>query len=173
MIAASDLHVSFGPQTILDSVTLTIDHEMRAGLVGANGSGKSTLLQILAGHARADAGEVIQSKNASPAYLPQRLDVDPRTSVYELADLGYAAEHRLVAERATHAEILREDPTAAAPLSRVAEIDETLEHRGYFEREAEIGRVLQGLGFSPGEIYRPLGEFAVAGRCAPPLPAPC
>lgn len=160
MIAAADLHVSFGPQTILDSVTLTIDHEMRAGLVGANGSGKSTLLQILAGHARPDAGEIIQSKNASPAYLPQRLDVDPTTSVYQLADRGYAVEHQLVAERATHAEILRKDPTAAAPLSRVAEIDETLEHRGYFEREAEIGRVLQGLGFGPQEIYRPLGEFS-------------
>lgn len=160
MIAASDLHVSFGPQTILDSVTLTIDHEMRAGLVGANGSGKSTLLQILAGHARPDAGEIIQSKYARPAYLPQRLDVDPRTSVYELADLGYAIEHQLVAERATHAEILRNDPTAAAPLSRVAEIDETLEHRGYFERDAEIGRVLRGLGFGPQEIYRPLGEFS-------------
>ncbi|MEX2442091.1 MAG: ABC-F family ATP-binding cassette domain-containing protein, partial [Alkalispirochaeta sp.] len=160
MIAASNLHVSFGAQTILDSVSITIDREIRAGLVGSNGSGKTTLLQILAGRAHPDEGEIIHAKESSPAYLPQRLDVEPKTSVHDLADLGFAFEHQLVAERSEHAELLQNKPSAAKALSRVAEIDEVLEHHGYYEREAEIGRVLQGLGFSPSDIERPLGEFS-------------
>ncbi len=160
MITASNLHVAFGAQTVLDGVGVTIDHEVRAGLVGSNGSGKSTLLQILAGHANPDAGEVIHSKNSTPAYLPQRLEVAQQTTVYELADQGFAIEHRLLDERAEQAETLRRDPSAPTPLARVAEIDELLEHHGYFQRDAEIGRVLQGLGFSPSDITRPLREFS-------------
>lgn len=160
MITASNLHVSFGAQTVLDGVSLTIDREIRAGLVGSNGSGKSTLLQILAGTSHPDAGDVIHSKGSTPAYLPQRLELAPDTTVYELADQGFTAEHRLLSERTAHAERLRHNPSDTQALARVAEIDELLERRGYFQRDAEIGRVLQGLGFSPADIGRPLREFS-------------
>lgn len=42
----------------LDSVSLTIGHGERVGVVGHNGSGKTTLLRLIIGHTRATSGRV-------------------------------------------------------------------------------------------------------------------
>ncbi|WP_437975493.1 ATP-binding cassette domain-containing protein [Sorangium sp. So ce295] len=49
VLTAHDLHKSFGPQTILDGISVNTRTGERVGLVGVNGSGKSTLARILAG----------------------------------------------------------------------------------------------------------------------------
>ena len=74
VLTAQDLQKSFGPQTVLDGVTLTIRTGERVGLVGLNGSGKSTLSRILAGRELPDAGTVARRRGASVLYLEQ----DPR-----------------------------------------------------------------------------------------------
>lgn len=160
MLSATDIHLAFGPQVVLDGVSLTLDGQTRAGLVGANGSGKSSLLRILAGIDSADQGAITLAKEATLAYLPQRLDVPPDTTVWDLADLGFDNEHRLQDERQVLAHRLSGDPHNNALLRRVAEIDDVLEHQEYYQRSARIGPVLDGLGFAPTDLNRPLEEFS-------------
>ena len=160
MLSATGLHLAFGPQTILDGVSVTLDPGVRAGLVGANGSGKTTFLKILAEDTVPDAGEVTRGRNATLAYLPQRLDVPAGETISGLADRGFRAEHTLVSERAQLADRLSRTPDDTAALARLAEIDDTLERRGYHERATEIARVLHGLGFAQDDLHRPLGEFS-------------
>ena len=164
MLSAVDLHLSFGPQTILDGVNLTIDTGTRAGLVGANGSGKTSLLRILAGRSRPDSGRVNLGRGLSLSYLPQQLEASLDTPIVSLADEGYAAEHALIKERERHADTLHADPTDEPSLRRLAEIDEALEHRGYYQCSGEVGRVLNGLGFRPQDFTRPLSEFSGGWR---------
>ncbi|MFC9551809.1 sugar ABC transporter ATP-binding protein [Rhodococcus sp. NPDC056960] len=49
----------FGPNTVLDDVSLTIAPNEVVGLIGENGAGKSTLLKILAGVHRQDGGRMM------------------------------------------------------------------------------------------------------------------
>ena len=54
-----------GTFVILDSVSASIAHAERIGLVGANGAGKTTLLRIAAGRDEPDAGHVIRKQGLS------------------------------------------------------------------------------------------------------------
>jgi ATP-binding cassette subfamily F protein uup len=71
VIDARDLEKSYGPRTILDGVTLTIEDGERVGLVGLNGSGKSTLARILAGIEAADDGTITRRREIRVGYLTQ------------------------------------------------------------------------------------------------------
>lgn len=49
----------YGPNTVLDDVSITVAPNEVIGLIGENGAGKSTLLKILAGVHRQDEGSVL------------------------------------------------------------------------------------------------------------------
>lgn len=50
---------SFGPNKVLDNVSLTIDNQEIHALIGENGAGKSTLMKILTGIYTLDSGEIL------------------------------------------------------------------------------------------------------------------
>jgi ABC-2 type transport system ATP-binding protein len=58
VLAAVDLHKSFGPVKALDGVSFSIEGPRRVGLLGPNGAGKTTLLEILEGLTRPSRGTV-------------------------------------------------------------------------------------------------------------------
>lgn len=164
MLSAAGLSVAFGPRTILENVSLTVDDRSRIGLVGANGSGKSTLMRILAGLDTPDSGSVTTARDARVIYLAQREQVPLDITVTEAADRGFAHLHRLLAERTELATHLETTPEDVVTLHRVSEIDTHLERSGYWQRGAEIGRILEGLGFAPDELQRKVGELSGGWR---------
>jgi ATPase subunit of ABC transporter with duplicated ATPase domains len=74
-LVATNVSKSFGPRTVLDSVSCTVGPRARIGVVAPNGTGKSTLLRILAGLDRPDGGTVTRTPpTATVGYLPQEPD---------------------------------------------------------------------------------------------------
>lgn len=71
VVAARDLRLAYGEQTILDGVDLTVHGGERLALVGPNGSGKSTLIRALAGQLPGLRGEVRYGEEVRVGYLPQ------------------------------------------------------------------------------------------------------
>ncbi len=59
MIEARKVQKSFGPQRVLDGLTLRIEKGESVVIIGRSGGGKSVLLKILIGLIRPDAGEVL------------------------------------------------------------------------------------------------------------------
>lgn len=57
-IRAENLTVRFGPATILDGVSLSLNGGEVVGLIGPNGAGKTTLLRALAGLLKASDGAI-------------------------------------------------------------------------------------------------------------------
>jgi ATPase subunit of ABC transporter with duplicated ATPase domains len=108
---------SFGAQTVLDRVDLTLGPRSRLGLVGPNGAGKSTLLRLAAGLDEPDEGTVeLTPATLTVGYLPQEHD---RVRAETL--LAYLARRTGVAEAETDVERHSADwsPTAyAAALER-------------------------------------------------------
>ena len=90
LFSANDLRLAYGPQTLLDGVTLAISAGEKVGLVGRNGCGKTSLLKILANENQADSGETSARRGLRVGYLPQEFELDPALSVYDNIAAGAA-----------------------------------------------------------------------------------
>jgi ATP-binding cassette subfamily F protein uup len=90
LLTANDVSHSYGPQGLLESVTLTVAPREKVGLVGRNGCGKTTLLKILAGAERADSGEISRLRGLRVGYLPQEFELDGSKTVRENIEAGAA-----------------------------------------------------------------------------------
>ncbi|MGZ4715086.1 MAG: ABC-F family ATP-binding cassette domain-containing protein [Acidimicrobiales bacterium] len=94
MLRAVGVSRSFGGQTVLADVSLSIDGRDRVGVVGPNGVGKSTLLRVLGGGDLPDEGRVERAPaSLTVGFLPQEPDARPGESL-----LGYLARRTGVAE---------------------------------------------------------------------------
>ncbi len=93
LIAAHGIVKRYGPTTILDGVSITIEEKDRLGLIGRNGAGKSTLTRILAGTEEPEAGELMRRRGLSLAVVEQAPKLEPSMTV-EAAVLTGLAHHQ-------------------------------------------------------------------------------
>jgi len=164
MIQLSGAGKRFGHKILYENVDWLITSRDHIGLVGGNGTGKSTLMKILAGLDTLDYGELIIAKGISAGYLPQDgLTLSGRTVFAEcmsVFDDLRAIEQEL--ESLTHS-MAELDHTSSA-YSDVADRYHRLEHefrtRDGYSIEAEVGRVLMGLGFNKEDWHRQTDEFS-------------
>jgi zinc transport system ATP-binding protein len=76
LIEARGLSKSFGGDTVLQGVNITIKRGEIVTIVGPNGSGKSTLLRMLAGVLKPDGGEISHAAGLTIGYVPQKLELE-------------------------------------------------------------------------------------------------
>jgi ATP-binding cassette subfamily F protein 3 len=164
MIQLSAAGKRFGHKLLFENTDWLITSHDRVGLVGANGTGKTTLMKVLAGLDTLDYGALTIAKGTTAGYLPQDgLNLSGRTVFAEcmsVFDELRNMEREL--ETLTHS-IAELDHTSAA-YADVAERYHRLEHefqtRGGYSIEAEVGRVLMGLGFRKEDWERQTDEFS-------------
>ena len=88
IMTLNHLDKAFGPQVVLDNVSLSIGRGVRIGLIGRNGEGKSTLLKIMAGIVETDSGDVTMRTGARVAYLPQAPHFEAGQTVFHVVAEG-------------------------------------------------------------------------------------
>jgi ATP-binding cassette subfamily F protein 3 len=164
MIQLSGAGKRFGHKLLFENTDWLITRDDRIGLVGANGTGKSTLMKILGGMDTLDYGTLTIAKGTSAGYLPQDgLTLSGRSVFAEcmsVFDDLRAIEVELESLMHSMAEL---DHTSSA-YSDVADRYHRLEHefrtRDGYSIEAEVGRVLMGLGFTKEDWPRMTDEFS-------------
>ncbi len=62
---------SFGPKTLFEDATFSIDENEHIGVIGPNGAGKTSLFKVISGELELDRGEVARSRNLQLGYLRQ------------------------------------------------------------------------------------------------------
>jgi ATP-binding cassette subfamily F protein uup len=72
LISLDSVSHRIGSKQLFEGLSLNIGAGARLGICGPNGSGKSTLLGILAGTIIPDDGRVVQRRDISVAYVPQK-----------------------------------------------------------------------------------------------------
>jgi len=87
-VRLKDIHLHYGPQVLLDGVSLTISDGDKIGLLGRNGAGKTSLLKIIAGINKADQGECWVADSARIAIVGQSLPPSDNQSIYDYVALG-------------------------------------------------------------------------------------
>src|SRR6266436_2727140 len=164
MIQLSGAGKGFGHKLLFENTDWLITPHDRIGLVGANGTGKSTLMKILAGLDTFDYGSLIVAKGTTAGYLPQDgLTLSGRTVFAECMAV-FTDLHAMERELETLTHKISELDHASAEYADVADRYHSLEHefrtRDGYSIEAEVGRVLQGLGFRKEDWERQTDEFS-------------
>ncbi len=154
----------FGPKLLFDNCDWLITPKERTGLVGANGTGKSTLLKILCGTESLDYGSINFPKGIRLGYLPQDgLSLTGRT-VFDECMTVFDELHEMEQELETLHHSLAELDPASAEYSTVADrlhhIDSEFRNRDGYAIEAQVGTVLDGLGFRKEDWTRRTEEFS-------------
>jgi ATP-binding cassette subfamily F protein 3 len=164
MIQLSGAGKRFGHKLLFENTDWLITPHDRVGLVGANGTGKSTLMKVLAGLDTFDYGSLIVAKGTTAGYLPQDgLSLSGRTVFAECMSV-FSELHAMERELETLTHKISELDHESAEYASVADRYHSLEHefqtRGGYSIEAEVGRVLQGLGFRKEDWERQTDEFS-------------
>src|SRR5260221_1200559 len=154
----------FGPKVLFQELDWLITPHDRVGLVGANGTGKTTLLKILAGTESLDYGTVTQQRGIQSGYLPQDgLSLSGRSVFGECLSV-FEQVHQMQREQEDLARRMAEVDHASAEYQQIAErfhrIQAEMQARDGYTIEAEVGTVLNGLGFRKEDWERRTEEFS-------------
>src|SRR5579859_5673888 len=164
MIQLSGAGKRFGHKLLFENVDWLITAQDRVGLVGGNGTGKTTLMKVLAGIDTFDYGSLTVAKGTSAGYLPQDgLTLSGRTVFAEcmsVFDDLKAMEKELESLTHSMAELDHTSAAYADVADRYHRIEHQFRTRDGYSIEAEVGRVLMGLGFTKEDWQRRTEEFS-------------
>ena len=169
MISVDGLTVEFGGTTLFENISFQVNEKDRIALMGKNGAGKSTLLKILAGERQPNRGSVSAPKGTVIAYLPQHLMTEDHRTVFEEASLAFKELFEMeneiermnkeLAERTDY-----ESDSYMELIEKVSTLSEkfySIEETNY---EADVEKILLGLGFQRDDFNKPTNQFSGGWR---------
>ncbi len=169
MISADALTVEFGDRVLFKDISFQINEKDRIALMGKNGAGKSTLLKILSGQRKPTRGNVTIPKDTVVAYLPQHLMTEDGRTVFEEASQAFAHLfamekqiedlNRQLTERTDY-----DSPEYFKLIEDVSALSEKYYSIDLTHFEADVEKILIGLGFKREELHRPTSDFSGGWR---------
>jgi len=169
MITVNDISVQFGGTTLFSDVSFAINENDKIALMGKNGAGKSTLLKIIAGQSKPSTGNISAPKDAVVAYLPQHLLTTDGATVMEETSKAFGEVFAMKAEIDEINEQLTvrtdyESDAYMKLIERVSDLSEKFYAIEEVNYEAEVEKILIGLGFVREDFNRQTSEFSGGWR---------
>jgi ATP-binding cassette subfamily F protein uup len=154
LLTISGLTKAYGPRTLFEDVSVTLEEDESVGLIGPNGSGKSTLLKIIAGEEEPDSGEVMMRSGANVGYLAQDPSFEPGLSILEVVERGrpdlqtVLSEYHEVTAALTSAQTGQpgEEANLQRLLRRQSELSARLDRDGGWDWEHQAEAMLTRVG---------------------------
>ncbi len=169
MITVNDISVQFSGTTLFSDVSFAINENDKIALMGKNGAGKSTLLKIIAGQSKPSTGNISAPKEAVIAYLPQHLLTKDGATVMEETSKAFGEIFSMKAEIDEINEQLTvrtdyESDAYMKLIERVSDLSEKFYAIEEVNYEAEVEKILTGLGFEREDFSRQTSEFSGGWR---------
>ena len=169
MVGVNNVVLHFADRAIFNSISFIINKQDRIGLVGKNGAGKSTLLKTLAGLQKLDAGSISFPTGLTVGYLPQDMDFISGRTVWEETESSFSQSLKIQEkiDKINHQLSVREDYESESYLKMLDDLsdsNEKLNLLGVDTIEAQIEKILLGLGFKRKDFYRQTNEFSGGWR---------
>jgi ATP-binding cassette subfamily F protein 3 len=169
MISVDNVAVIHSGSTLFSNVSFAINETDKIALMGKNGAGKSTLLKIIAGQTKPSSGSVSAPKDFVVAYLPQHLLTSDDCSVMDETSKAFASYlyMKTEIERINEELTVRTDYESDEYYKLIEDVSELSEKFYAIEEvnyEAEVEKVLLGLGFERADLTRSTSEFSGGWR---------
>jgi len=169
MISVDNVGVIHSGSTLFSNVSFAINENDKIALMGKNGAGKSTLLRIIAGQTKPSNGSVSAPKGFVVAYLPQHLLTSDDCSVMDETSKAFASYlfMKTEIERINEELTVRTDYESDGYYKLIEDVSELSEKFYAIEEvnyEAEVEKVLLGLGFERADFQRSTSEFSGGWR---------
>ncbi len=157
LITIDSLSKSFGQDSILNNISLTINENCRYGLIGVNGAGKSTLLKIIMGNLAQDSGELSKKPDLKVGYLEQNNGLERESSIIDemrkVFDDVLEAEQKMRDLELRMSEI--SDPGSVEYLrisSEYSKAQAYFDSRDGYNVDLKIKTILNGMGFGGKDL---------------------
>jgi len=166
ILIVENVSQGFGSRRILEDVSFRLLKGEHVGLIGANGEGKSTFLNIITGELMPDAGKVEWSKRVTVGYLEQHSTLTKGKTIRDVLREAFQRMYDLEADMLS----LYDRMGDASPeeldsmMEDVGEIQELLEHGGFYMIEAKIEEVAKGLGLTDIGLDRDVADLSGGQR---------
>lgn len=165
MISLNQVSVQFNGQFIFNNISFLVNQKDVIGLVGKNGAGKSTLLKVIAGQLEPESGVVSKPSGCTIGYLSQDIKPKKGKSVFnetysaltELKDLEHKIAH-YGEQLSTRTDYESQEYMDIIEHLHVA--NERFSMLGGHTADAEVEKVLMGLGFLRSDLTRQIEEFS-------------
>ena len=169
MFNAHNITVSFGGETLFDSLSFRLGKGDRVGLIGKNGAGKSTLLKLMAKENSPTSGSFALEKNCQIGYLAQDLDFENGRTVLEEAYLAFEEIMKVEKRQEAIHKIMEETQDFESPsyldiLDELNELNTRYEMIGGYHYQAQTEKILLGLGFSIIDLNAATDTFSGGWR---------
>ncbi len=169
MISLNQLTVRFGNDELLKEISLIVNPKERVGLAGKNGAGKTTILRLFMGQMPPSEGRVVVPKDIALGYLPQHMEFSDSKNVFQETESAFDEVIKVEKdiERITNDISIRTDydsDSYSSLLHELAEKNDRFTILGGQNRNVEIEKTLQGLGFHRSDFTRPTSEFSGGWR---------
>ncbi len=169
MISVDNVTVEFSGSALFSDITFNINETDRIALMGKNGAGKSTLLKVIAGVNKPTKGKISAPKDAVIAYLPQHLLTEDNATVFEETSKAFAGNlamknelDELNSQLETRTDYDSDEYMDI--INQVSELSEKYYSMEEVNYDAEVEKVLKGLGFEREDFGRQTSEFSGGWR---------
>lgn len=143
LIDLIDVSKKFGPNEILNKISLSINERERIAIIGKNGSGKSTLMKLVAGALEPDSGRRIVQGGVKAQILAQNPKFDDAATVKDALNLELKEIFDARSEYAVVLEALGRDAQNKELNARQDELIKFIEAKDGWQIERKIECVLE------------------------------
>lgn len=166
VLTVENVSHGFGARQILDNASFRLLKGEHVGLVGANGEGKTTFLEIITGQLQPDAGKVEWSNRVTVGYLDQQAALTRGMTIRAALREAFAGMFKLEAEMLAIYDKMGEaaEDELAAMMEDVGDIQDMLEHGGFYVIDAKIEEVANGLGLGEIGLDRDVADLSGGQR---------
>lgn len=156
----------FGDRIILEDVSFRLLKGEHVGLIGANGEGKSSFLNIITGQLMPDAGKVEWSSRVTVGYLDQHAKLTPGKTIRDILREAFARLFELEREmqQAYEKMATADEEEMNKLLEAVGDIQDILDHSGFYTIDANVEAVANGLGLGSIGLDREVQDLSGGQR---------
>lgn len=165
MLTLTNISIHFAGRYLFDNVSIAVGENDRIGLIGRNGTGKSTMLKLIYGLETPESGKISMPNGYKLGYLPQEIKTDSTKPIFEEAESALDDIKQLEEDINRYTKELEERTDYDSDeymkiIERLSEASEIYHHLGGQSVEADIEKVLIGLGFDRSDFTRGMNEFS-------------
>lgn len=165
LLTVENVTHGFGGRRILEDASFRLLKGEHIGLIGANGEGKSTFLNIITGQLAPDEGRIEWSKRVTVGYLDQHSSLKKGMTIRDA--LREAFQHMLDLEKemlALYDAMASAEDGIEELMEDAGEIQQILEHSGFYTLDAKIEEIANGLGLGSIGLDKDVSDLSGGQR---------